>query len=245
MHRSSSPFDNRLLASLDRGAWLRLQPHLERVFLNRSAPIYAAGEKQAYAYFPTTLLASLMQVTMEGDSVESALIGSEGMLGIGLLMGGGSCTGYACALNAGEAYRVAAPVITEEFNRAGNTMRVLLRFTQALLAQTEQNAICARHHLIIQRVAFCLLQQADCSCSNTIYVTQEQMANRLGVRREGVNEVASALQRRGLIRCTRGKVILLDRPGLVGEACGCYGVLRNEVLRLLPVRPHYLDPLAA
>lgn len=237
MQTHSSPLDNRLLASLGSTDWLRLQPHVDRVVLNRKESVYEPGQTLSHAYFPTTLLASLMHVTEDGDCAESALVGNDGMLGVSLFMSGTPSSGYASVLASGEAYRIPAGILMQEFERAGDTMRVLLRYTQALLTQTAQHAICARHHLVTQQVAFCLLQQADRSQSDEVLMTQEQIATRLGVRREGVTEGAGHLQKLGLIRYSRGHVEILDREGLEEQACECYGALRNEYQRLLPAAP--------
>ncbi|MDR7150648.1 CRP-like cAMP-binding protein [Hydrogenophaga palleronii] len=237
MQTHSSPLDNRLLASLGSADWLRLQPHVDRVVLNRKESVYEPGQSLSHAYFPTTSLASLMHVTEDGDCAESALVGNDGMLGVSLFMSGTPSSGYASVLASGEAYRIPAGILMQEFERAGDTMRVLLRYTQALLTQTAQHAICARHHLVTQQVAFCLLQQADRTNSDEVLMTQEQIATRLGVRREGVTEGAGHLQKLGLIRYARGHVEILDREGLEDQACECYGVLRNEYQRLLPAAP--------
>lgn len=230
----SSPFENRLLSALGSSDWLRLQPFVERVDLVRNQPIYRHGETVSHAYFFTTAVASTMHLTASGDCAESAMVGSDGMLGVCLFMGGGPAFGCASVLTSGEAYRMPAGVLKREFNRADTTMRVLLRYTQVLLAQAAQRAICVRHHLIAQQVAVCLLQHADCSGSDEVLMTQEQIALRLGVRREGVNDGAGLLQRLGLIRYARGHVEVLDRDGLEQQACECYAVQRDEYQRLLP-----------
>src|SRR3990167_5848583 len=230
MQDLSRPHDNRLLAALGQADALRLQPYLERVFLTRNQPIYTPGETMSHAYFPTTLLASLMHITQDGDCAESALVGNDGMLGLCLFMSDGLACDSASALTAGEA------ILRKEFNRAGATMRVLLRYTQVQMTQTAQRAICTRRHLITQQVALCLLQQADHASSTEVLMTQEQIALRLGVRREGVTEGAGLLQKLGLIRYARGHIEVLDREGLEEQACECYAVLRNEYQRLLPVQ---------
>lgn len=235
MQTPSSPFDNHLLAGLAQPDWLRLQPYTDRVVLTRNQTIYDSGETLSHAYFPTTLMASLMYVTVNGDCVESALVGNEGMLGVSLFMSGGPMCGCATVLSTGEAIRIPASVLRSEFNRAGSTMRVLLGFTQALLAQTAQRALCTRHHVITQQVATCLLLQTDRSGSDEVFMTQEQIATRLGVRREGVTEGALLLQKLGLIRYTRGHVQVTNRDGLQEQACECYGVLRDAYQRLLHV----------
>ncbi|MBT9463043.1 Crp/Fnr family transcriptional regulator [Hydrogenophaga sp.] len=235
MSQHSSPFDNRLLAALGKVEWLRLQPYVERVELHRHQPLYAPGETMSHAYFPTTAIVSMMHVTESGACAESALVGNDGMLGVCLFMSGGSTCGSALVMTAGEAWRLPAGVLKHEFNLAGSTMRILLHYTQALLTQTSQRAICTRHHLITQQVAVCLLQQADRTTSAEVLMTQEQIAARLGVRREGVTEGAGTLQKLGLIRYARGHVEVLDREGLEEQACECYALLRDEYQRLLPM----------
>jgi CRP-like cAMP-binding protein len=233
----SSAFENHLLAALEAMDWARLEPFMDRVTLSRNQPLYRHGETMSHAYFFTTAVASTMHVTECGDSAESAMVGNDGMLGVSLFMGGGPAFGCASVLTSGEAYRISGVVLKREFNRAGTTMQVLLRYTQVLLAQAAQRAVCVRHHLIGQQVAACLLRHADCSASHEVLMTQEQIALRLGVRREGVNDGAALLQRLGLIRYARGHVEVLDREGLEQQACECYGVQRNEYQRLLPVAP--------
>ena len=208
---------------------------MDRVDLSRNQPLYRHGETMSHAYFFTTAVASTMHVTESGESTESAMVGNDGMLGVGLFMGGGPAFGCASVLTRGEAYRMPAGVLKQEFNRAGTTMQVLLRYTQALLKQGAQRTVCMRHHLITKQVAVCLLQHADCSGSDEVVMTQEQIALRLGVRREGVTDGAALLQRLGLIRYSRGHVKVLDREGLEQQACECYAVQRDEYQRLLPV----------
>lgn len=237
MQSFSSPFENHLLAALEAMDWSRLEPFMDRVDLSRNQSLYRHGETMSHAYFFTTAVASTMHVTDSGDSAESAMVGNDGMLGVCLFMEGGPTFGCASVLTSGEAHRIPAVVLKQEFNRAGTTMQVLLRYTQALLAQATQRAICVRHHLITQQVAVCLLQHADCSGSDEVLMTQEQIALRLGVRREGVNDGAALLQRLGLIRYARGHVEVLDREGLEQQACECYSVQRDEYQRLLPVSP--------
>lgn len=233
----SSPFENHLLAALETIDWLRLKPFMDRVDLSRNQRLYRHGETMSHAYFFTTAVASTMHVTESGESAESAMVGNDGMLGVSLFMGGGPAFGCASVLTSGEAYRLSAGVLRREFNHGGTTMRVLLRYTQALLRQAAQRTVCVRHHLIAQQVAVYLLQHADCSGSDEVMMTQEQIALRLGVRREGVNDGAALLQRLGLIRYARGHVEVLDREGLEQQACECYAIQRDEYQRLLPVSP--------
>jgi len=235
MSSFSNPFENQLLAAIETMDWSRLAPSMDRVDLSRNQPLCQHGETMSHAYFFTTAVASTMHVTESGDCVESAIVGNDGMLGVGLFMGGGPAFGCASVLTSGEAYRIPAGVLKQEFNRAGTTMRVLLLYTQSLLRQAAQRTVCVRHHLIAQQVAVCLLQHADCSGCDEVFMTQEQIGLRLGVRREGVNDGAAQLQRLGLIRYARGHVEVLDREGLEQQACECYAVQRDEYKRLLPV----------
>ncbi|WP_300650050.1 Crp/Fnr family transcriptional regulator [Hydrogenophaga sp.] len=244
MQHRSSPFDNRLLAALGPNEWLRLQAHAEPVVFTRNQTIFSSGDTVSHAYFPTTLIASMLCVTVDGQCTESALVGNDGMLGVGLFMGGGPTCGCATALTSGEAFRIPAPVLCNEFQRAGYLMHILLRYTQSLLTQAAQRTTCMRHHLVTQQVALCLLQQADRSDDNEVVMTHEQIAMRLGVRREGVTEGAGTLQKLGLIRYARGHVEVLDHAGLEEQACECYGVLRDDYQRLLPTsacRPRLLQ----
>lgn len=244
MQHCSSPFDNRLLAALGPNEWLRLQAHAEPVVFTRSQTILSSRDTVTHAYFPTTLLASMLCVTVDGECTESALVGNDGMLGVGLFMGGGPTCSCATAITSGEAFRIPAPVLRNEFNRAGYLMHILLRYTQTLLTQAAQRATCMRHHLVTQQVALCLLQQADRTDDNEVLMTHEQIAMRLGVRREGVTEGARTLQKLGLIRYARGHVEVLDHEGLEEQACECYGVLRDDYQRLLPTsacRPRLLQ----
>lgn len=230
----SHPFDNHLLSALPEAEWLRLEPHLERVNLSLHQSLYEPGQVLNHAYFPTTSILSCMYVTEAGASAESATVGKDGLLGVCLLMGGGSTSSRAVVHTAGEAYRVPARVIKEEFARGGATMHLLLRYTQALLTQTAQRAVCTRHHTIAQQVAFCLLLNLDRVEGDELVMTQELIAQRLGVRREGVTEGAYMLQKMGLIQYSRGRIRVLNRPGLERRACECYAVVRDECQRLLP-----------
>jgi CRP-like cAMP-binding protein len=234
MPTPSHPFDNHLLAALPEAEWARLEPNLERVSLALHQSIYESGQVLNHAYFPTTSILSCMYMTEAGASAESAVVGKDGMLGIFLLMGGGSTTSRAVVNTAGEAYRVPARVIKEEFARGGATMHLLLRYTQALLTQTAQRAVCTRHHTIAQQVASCLLLNLDRVQGDELVMTQELIAQRLGVRREGVTEGAYMLQKMGLIQYSRGRIRVLNRPGLERRACECYAVVRDECERLLP-----------
>lgn len=234
MQMHTSPAENHLLAALGTVEWHRLQPHAERVWLTRGQVLCDSGETMSHAYFPTTALSSLTSVTLDGGGTESAVVGNDGMLGVWLFMGGGHACGCASVLTTGEAFRVPAQVLKDEFHRGGPTMQILLRYTQALMTQMAQRIACTRHHKIAQQVAVCLLQQADRSSNDEVFMTHEQLALRLGVRREGVTEGAHLLHKLGLIRYARGRVEIVNRPELEEHACECYDVLAQEYKRLLP-----------
>lgn len=230
----TEPRDNHLLGALPADVWQRLSPQMEHAPLARGQAIYATGEAMSHAYFPTSAIVSMMYFTDSGASSESAVVGNDGMVGIALLMGGGSMCSHAVVQGAGEAYRIPAQVLHEEFFRGGAAMQLLLRYTQALLTQIAQRAVCNRHHSLAQQLARCLLLTLDRNPGQEILTTQEVIANRLGVRREGVTEGAYFLQKLGLIRYTRGRITVVDREGLEGRACECYAVVKKECNRLLP-----------
>jgi len=239
MSALSTRKDNLVLAALPEAAWKRLEPSMERVRLELRQTLHDSGQNMDHAYFPTGALLSLMYFTEDGASAESAVVGSDGMLGVSLLMGGQSTSSRAVVQAAGESFRVPADVLLREFWRGGAVMRLLLRYTQALLTQTSQRAICNRHHSLAQQLAQCLLLSLDHTHGGEIVTTQERIADRLGVRREGVTEGAYILQKLGLIRYARGHISVLDRTGLEQRACECYAVVKNECRRLLA------EPLAA
>jgi CRP-like cAMP-binding protein len=245
MSTRSHPFDNHLLGALPLPEWHRLEPYVERVNLSLHQSLYESGQTMSHAYFPTTAIASLMYVTESGACAESAIVGKDGMLGVCLLMGGGSTCSRAVVNNAGEAFRIPARIIKDEFARGGATMNLLLRYTQALLTQTSQRAVCTRHHTIAQQVAFCLLLNLDRVEGPSFVMTQELIAQRLGVRREGVTEGAYMLQKMGLIQYSRGRITVLDRVGLESRACECYAVVRDECERLLPATERHENTLLA
>ncbi len=234
MQQTSLPFDNLLLSGLGATEWQRCQPHLERVELTRNQSLHEAGETPSHAYFPTSALISMMHLTETGACVESAVVGNDGMLGVGVLLGGGFTSSGAVVQLAGDAYRMPAATLREEFSRGGPLMGILLRYTQSLLTQASQRAVCMRHHSVSQQVAFTLLQHLDRIAGDDLVMTQEVIAQRLGVRREGVTHCAHHFQKLGLIRYARGHITVLDRPGLEAHACECYGLLRDEQNRLLP-----------
>jgi CRP-like cAMP-binding protein len=225
---------NRLLAALPASSWQRVAPHLELVALSPRRPLCDSGQVLSHAYFPSGALISLMYLSANGATAESAVVGKEGMVGVSLLLGGGSTCSRAVVQTAGAAYRVPADVVQQEFNRAGAAMKILLRYMQALLTQTAQHAVCFRHHTVAQQFSRCLLQSLDCNRGADLLMTQEAIAERLGVRRESITGCACRLQRQGLIRYTRGHISLLDRCGLERQACECYGIVKSEYQRLLP-----------
>jgi CRP-like cAMP-binding protein len=188
----------------------------------------------SYVYFPTTCIVSLLNELSDGALAEIAMVGNEGVVGVSLFMGSDTTTSRAVVLTAGDAYRLPGQSINAEFNRAGPMQYLLLRYTHALITQTAQQAACNRHHSLEQQFCRWLLLSMDRLSSNRLDMTQELIANMLGVRREGVTETAGKMQRAGLIEYSRGHITVLDRPGLVNRACECYRVVRNELERLLP-----------
>ena len=212
---------------------MRLSPHLERVPLPLAAVIYESGGEQDHVYFPASGIVSLLYVMNDGSSAEISVVGSEGMVGISLFMGGETTPSRAVVQSAGSAYRLEAAVIKAEFARGGPLQRLLLRYTQALITQMTQTAVCNRHHVLEQQLCRWLLLSLDRLPSNELVMTQQLIANMLGVRREGVTEAAGRLQADGLIDYSRGRINVLDRAKLEARACECYGVVRRECDRLL------------
>jgi CRP-like cAMP-binding protein len=236
MTSSSDPRTNQLLAALPDAAWLRWQPFLEPVTLQLGQVLYESGDTLGHVYFPTTAIVSLLYVMEDGASAEIAVVGLEGMVGISLFMGGESTPSRAVVQSAGQGFRLRAHVMKEEFNRAGPVLHLLLRYTQALITQMAQTAVCNRHHSLDQQLCRWLLLSLDRLSGNELVMTQELIANMLGVRREGVTEGALKLQKAGLIRYARGHITVLDRAGLEVATCECYAVVKKEYDRLLPVR---------
>ena len=195
--------------------------------------LYESGGRLRHVYFPTTSIVSLLYVLENGASAEIAVVGNEGILGISLFMGGETTPSRAVVQSAGHGYRLKAHFLKEEFNRAGPVMHLLLRYTQALIAQMTQTAVCNRHHTVEQQLCRWLLLSLDRLSSDSLRMTQELIANMLGVRREGVTEAAGHLQRKGLIRYSRGRIEVIDRPGLEKTVCECYAVVKMEFDRLL------------
>ncbi|WP_041447570.1 Crp/Fnr family transcriptional regulator [Thiocystis violascens] len=234
-----TPRQNHLLAALPDTEFEHLLPHLEWVPLPLGEALYESGAALQHVYFPTTAIVSLLYVMENGASAEIAVVGNDGIVGIALFMGGATMPNRAVVQCAGDAYRLKGQVLKEEFARIGGRRHgvlppLLLRYTQALLTQMAQTAVCNRHHTVDQQLCRWLLISFDRLPSNELRMTQELIANMLGVRREGVTEAAGKLQTAGLIRYTRGLITLLDRAGLEARVCECYAVVRKEYDRLLP-----------
>ena len=231
-----NPHQNHLLDSLPASDYDRLAPHVEHVELRLGQVLYEPGATMRYVYFPTTAIVSLLYVMKDGASAEIAIVGNEGLLGISLFMGGESTPSRAVVQSAGYGYRMKAKFLKEEFGRFGPFMQLLLRYTQALITQMAQTAVCNRHHSVDKQLCRWLLLSLDRLASNELTMTQELIANMLGVRREGVTEAAGKLQMAGLVNYRRGKITVLDRPRLQSLACECYEVVKKEFDRLLPYK---------
>jgi CRP-like cAMP-binding protein len=228
------PKANHLLAALPEPEWTRWLPQLEWVKMPLGEVLYESGTQQTHIYFPTTAIVSLLYVMESGASAEIAVVGNEGAVGISLFMGGESTPSRAVVQSAGQGVRLKASIIKDEFKRSGPVMHVLLRYTQALITQMAQTAVCNRHHSLDQQLCRWLLLSLDRLHGNELVMTQELIANMLGVRREGVTEGALKLQKAGLIRYSRGHITVLDRKGLEKRTCECYAVVKKEYDRLLP-----------
>jgi CRP-like cAMP-binding protein len=228
------PRNNQLLAALPDAEWERWLPHLEAVELPLGKVLYEAHTTMAHVYFPTTSIVSLLYVMEDGGSAEIAVVGNEGLVGISLFMGGASTTSRAVVQSAGLGFRLKADLMMREFNLAGPVLHLLLRYTQALITQMAQTAVCNRHHSLNQQLCRWLLLSLDRLRSDELVMTQELIANMLGVRREGVTEAAGHLQQAGLIKYQRGHITVLDRAGIEQRACECYAVVKTEYDRLLP-----------
>lgn len=225
---------NRLLEALPAAAWERLRPQLELVALPLGATLQEPGAAPHSAFFPTTAIVSLVCSGADGGAAEVAAIGHEGMLGTAPLLGGGAGPAHAVVRGEGHALRIDAAALKREFDRCGPVMQLLLRYTQALIAQMAQTAVCNRHHTVEQQLCRWLLSGLDRSSRPQLAATHELIAAALGVRREGVTQAAGRLRRHGLIECSRGRIEVLDRRGLEARACECYAVVRGEMRRLLP-----------
>lgn len=228
------PRQNHLLAALPATDFERLQPHLKLIPLPLGEALYEPGIVLRYLYFPTNSIVSLLYVMADGASAEIAVVGNEGVIGVSLFMGGETTPSRAVVQSAGHAYRLPGQVLKEEFTRGGEMQHLLLRYTQALLTQMAQTAVCNRHHSLDQQLCRWLLLSLDRLPTNELVMTQELIANMLGVRREGVTEAAGNLQEAGLIQYSRGRITVLDRPGLEARTCECYAVVKRECDRLLP-----------
>src|SRR5213593_4230616 len=225
---AADPRENQLLAALPDAEWARWLQQMEPVDMPLGKVLYESGSKLTHVYFPTTSIVSLLYVLEDGASAEIAVVGHEGIVGISLFMGGESTPSRAVVQSAGRAFRLKANVMIQEFNRAGPVLHLLLRYTQALITQMAQTAVCNRHHSLDQQLCRWLLLSLDRLHSDELVMTQELIADMLGVRREGVTEAAGHLQRAGLIRYRRGHITVLDRDRLEQRACECYAVVKKE-----------------
>jgi len=236
MPASRNPKQNQMLAALPTADYERLLPHLEPVTLPLGLVVFESGSSLRHLYFPASGIVSLLYAMESGASTEIAVIGNEGVVGIALFMGGESTPSRAVVQSAGHGYRLKAAVLKKEFKLGGSLQYLLLRYTQALIAQMTQTAVCNRHHTVDQQLCRWLLLSLDRLPSNELAMTQELIANMLGVRREGVTEAAGKLQEAGLIHYTRGHITVLDRPKLEARVCECYAVVKKEMDRLLPYK---------
>jgi CRP-like cAMP-binding protein len=237
MSDTPSPRQNHLLAALNPEVQERLFPHLELVPLPLGKVLYESGDALRYVYFPTDSIVSLLYVMESGASAEISVVGNEGLIGVALFMGGESTPSRAIVQSAGTAYRLLGQRLKDEFNRHGDLLLLMLRYTQALITQMAQTAVCNRHHSVDQQLCRWLLLSLDRLPSNHLTMTQELIANMLGVRREGVTDAAGKLQNHGVIEYSRGQITVLDRPKLEKLSCECYAVVKKETDRLLPYVP--------
>jgi CRP-like cAMP-binding protein len=234
MPSPGQPQQNHLLAALSPAERERLYPHLQLVPMPLGKVLYESGDLLRHVYFPTDSIISLLYVMEDGASAEISVVGNEGLIGIALFMGGETTPSRAIVQSAGSAYRLMSQNLKEEFHRSGSLQLLLLRYTQALITQMAQTAVCNRHHSVDQQLCRWLLLSLDRLSSNRLIMTQELIANMLGVRREGVTEAAGKLQELGVIRYARGRITVLDRPRLERLCCECYAVVKKETDRLLP-----------
>ena len=241
MPAADNPKQNHLLAALPAEDYQRLLPELELIPMPLGLAVYESGRQMSYVYFPTTSIVSLLYVMENGASAEIAITGNEGLVGISLFMGGESTPSHAVVQSGGHGYRLNATTSKKEFALGGNLQHLALRYTQALITQMAQTAVCNRHHEIDQQLCRWLLLSLDRLSANELVMTQELIANMLGVRREGVTEAAGRLQAQGLIHYSRGRIKVPDRAKLEKRACECYAVVKKEFDRLLPYQIHSLS----
>ncbi len=239
MTDACNPRQNHLLNLLPSPQYERLIPHLEGVSMRLGEVLYESGGELNYVYFPTNCIVSLLYVMENGASAEIAVTGNDGIVGVAIFMGGGTMPNRAIVQSAGHAYRLRKKLFMQEFNRSGGRrsgamQHLMLRYTQTLITQMSQTAVCNRHHSMDQQLCRWLLLSLDRLPTNELSMTQELIANMLGVRREGVTEAAGKLQKAGLIKYSRGRIMVLDRPGLEERVCECYHVVKTEFDRLLP-----------
>jgi len=234
MYVAPPPTHNQILAALPAADYDRLLPHLELVELGLGQSLYESGGHLQHVYFPVEGIVSLLYVTQGGNSAELAVVGCEGMIGVSLFMGGETTPNRAVVQSACKAYRLPAHVLKAQFAEGGALQLILLKFTQALITQISQTAVCNLHHSVDQQLCRWLLLSLDRLPENRLQMTQELIANMLGVRRQGVTQSAGKLEREGLISYSRGLITVLDRPGLEKRACECYAVVKRETERLLP-----------
>ncbi len=229
-----APRQNLLIRALPDADWRRWQPLLEWVDMPLGQVLYDSGRTLSHVYFPTTAVVSLHYLLENGSSAEFAVVGSEGVVGVALFMGGGSTPSRAVVQSAGQGWRLRAAVMQDEFNRSRAVQQLMLRYTQALITQMAQKAVCNRHHSLDQQLCRFLLLSLDRLPGDDLMLTQELIANMLGVRREGVTEAALKLQRQGVMRYARGRITVLNRRALEQRSCECYAVVKQEYRRLLP-----------
>jgi CRP-like cAMP-binding protein len=245
MPKTQFPQQNKLLSHLPKPIFERLAPHLVLTEMPLGEVLYESGALLHHVYFPTSSIISLLYVMEDGASAEIAVVGNEGILGISLFMGGETTPSRAVVQSAGYGYRLKSQLLKTEFSRAGEMMRLLLRYTQSLITQMAQTAVCNRHHSVDQQLCRWLLLSLDRLDTSELTMTQELIANMLGVRREGVTEAAGKLRDAGIISYSRGHIVVLDRKKLESAACGCYAVVRKENDRLLLELPKTVGPMAA
>jgi len=233
MAATRAPTENHLLKALTADAMGRLLPHLECIELPLGAVLYESGDVLRHVYFPVDCIVSLLYVLADGASAEIAVVGNDGLIGIALFMGGETTSNRAVVQSAGHAYRLLGQRLKDEFHRNGTLQDLFLRYTQALITQMAQTAVCNRHHSVHQQLCRWLLLSLDRLSSNQLDMTQELIANMLGVRREGVTEAAGKLQQLGVIHYQRGHITVLDRPRLEALCCECYTVVKKETDRLM------------